>query len=157
MGRHLCRADKGSDIAESEGDQQELERLHLPLYIDTLKQRLRSQLPMLRLLRRPITVTLEKQVSLQALEKGKPARMIITRTTWHYWYDLVDLITRILNASSLSSCMYFGMAQYINFPNKIWYSRSWGSSALTTSSEYARTSEGDIILPGDIIRFILPV
>ncbi|PMD23273.1 hypothetical protein NA56DRAFT_657331 [Hyaloscypha hepaticicola] len=103
--------------------------------------------------RRPITVTLEKQATLQALEKGKPALELALRRIWHYWNDPIDLVTRILNASTLNFKMHFGMAQYVDFPSEIRHSRSWGSSVLTTSGEYARTADGDIILLGDIVRF----
>jgi hypothetical protein len=83
MGRLLSKHDDDDNDTEmhDSDEEQEPDKLHLPLHIDTLKRRLRSQLPMLRLLKRPITVTLEKQATLQALEKGKPARETTVRCT----------------------------------------------------------------------------
>jgi hypothetical protein len=138
-------------------DNEDQSKLHLPNYINTLKRQVRSHLPMLRLLRRPITVTLEKQATLAAYEKGKSTRITIIWQTWHYWYDPVDLVTKILSASKLTAKMHFGLAKYVNSPSELWHSRAWGSSTLTTSGEFACVLDGAIILPGDIVRLTGPV
>ena len=123
--------------------------------LDTLKKRVRSQLPMLRLMRKPIVVSLENQPTFPAGEKGDHAR--IERKTWHYWYDPIDLVANILSAGDLTQKMHFGMAYYVDDPIEFWHSRAWGSSAITTSGQFAYSQQGDLIIPGDIVRLVRTV
>jgi hypothetical protein len=130
------------------------EMLRLLLHLDSLKRSIYGYLPMLRMLRKPITVTLEKQATMPEKTKNpKEQRTTITRQAWHYWYDPLDLLTKILSTEKLQSKMHFGMAEYSDSGDEFWNSRVWGSSAITTSREFARTTEGEIIIPGNIIRF----
>jgi hypothetical protein len=122
----------------------------LPKKLDTLKKMVRGQLPMLRLMRKPIAVTLERQPTLPAGEKATQLRT--ERKAWHYWYDPIDFVTKILLANDLTDKMYFGMAHYVDNPVEFWHSRAWGSSAITTSGHFAYSQKGEIIFPGDIIR-----
>jgi hypothetical protein len=133
--------------------------LLLPKKLDTLKRRVRSQMPMLRLMRKPIQVAFEKLPTLPAREKHKPGqpRLHIERKTWHYWYDPVDLVTKILSATDLTRRMHFGMACYVDNPIELWHSRAWGSSAMTTSGEFAYTQRGELVLPGDVVRLTYTV
>lgn len=76
----------------------------LPMKLDTLKRRVRAQLPLLRLMRKPISVRIEKMPSMPASDKtphnqSRRGRVTIERKTWHYWYDPVDLVTQIMSAS----------------------------------------------------------
>ncbi|RDW84612.1 hypothetical protein BP6252_02202 [Coleophoma cylindrospora] len=128
----------------------------LPRKLDTLKRLVRTRLPMLRMLRRLINVVIEKQPTLPSGQKSEQ-RIRITRQTWHYWFDPSDLVTNILNAHVLVKAMYFGMARYVDYPEEFWESPAWGSSALTTSGQFAHTRGGSIIIPGDIVRLTEPV
>lgn len=134
------------------------EYMQLPLKLDTLKRQTRANVPLLRLLRKPIKVNLTKQPTLPRGSKpARDARTLVEKTTWHYWYDAIDLTRHILLASDLVRIMHFGMAEYVDNPLEFWQSSSWGSSALSTSGEYAYTMQHSIILPGDILRMAQPV
>ena len=122
----------------------------LPLKLDTLKRQIRRHIPLLRLMRKPLTVVIEKQPSLPQGQKGERQR--IERTAWQYWYDPVDLIKTILSAAFLRRKMHFGMAQYVDEPTELWESQAWGSSIRTTSGEVCYTKAGSLIIPGDTVR-----
>ncbi len=124
--------------------------LELPGKLDTLKRRVRGHLPMLRLLRKAVPVLVEKQPSMP--EQGK-SDVQIKRKTWLYWYDPIELVRTILSATSLTEKMYFGLAHIVDEPTEYWHSRAWASSCLSTSGEYAYTRQGDMIIPGDFVRF----
>jgi len=118
MGKEMVLMPFGGDV-----DQEAYATLELPAKLDTLKRMVRSHLPMLRLMRKPITVTMEKQPSLPAGEKKELPRIQIQRRTFHYWYDPVDLITWMFNANNLTDKMHFGFAQYVERPVELWHSR----------------------------------
>ena len=122
----------------------------LPRKLDTLKSNLRQQLPMLKLMRKKITVIIKKQPSLSSRDKELERTI---REVYIYWYDPFDLIYRILNAELLQSKMFFGMAQYSDNPTELWHSRVWGSSIRSTSGHYAYSRDGDLLIAGDIVRF----
>ena len=92
-----------------------------------------------------------KQATMPERTKSpKERRITITRQAWHYWYDPIDLSTKILSAQRLRDKMHFGMAEYTDDGDEFWNSRAWGSSAMTTSGQFARTVEGEVIIPGDV-------
>jgi hypothetical protein len=71
-------------ISSMNGTQDEnLDALQLPEKLDTLKRKVRTQLPMLRLMRKLIKVTIEKQPNLPPGEKSN-TRLRIERKAWHY-------------------------------------------------------------------------
>lgn len=123
----------------------------LPLKLDTLKRQVRWHIPLLRLMRKPLPVTIEKQPSLPQRQKGVQ-RQIIERMAWQYWYDPFDLVRTILSATTLQEKMFFGMAHYVDEPTELWESQAWGSSIRTTSGDICYTRTGNLIIPGDIVR-----
>lgn len=123
----------------------------LPSKLDTLKKQIRWHMPLLKLFRKPLAVTIEKQPSLPQREKSME-RQRIERMSWMYWYDPLDLIRTILAATNLQDKMYFGMAQYVDEPTELWQSNAWGSSIRTCSGEVCYTQTGSLIIPGDIVR-----
>ena len=122
----------------------------LPIKLDTLKRRLRQQLPLLKLMRKAITVNMEKQPSMPSRDKNLGH---IIRDVWIYWYDPLDLVRNILSARFLVTKMHFGMAEYSDNPTELWNSRAWGSSIRAASGDNAYTREEELIIPGDIVRF----
>lgn len=123
----------------------------LPLKLDTLKRQVRSHMPLLQLMRKPLTVIIEKQPSLPQGEK-KAERQRIERQSWMYWYDPLDLIRNILAATHLRSKMHFGMAMYVDEPTELWHSNAWGSSIRSCSGEVTYSQAGALIIPGDIVK-----
>jgi hypothetical protein len=81
--------------------------LQLPKKLDTPKKRVHSQLPMLRLM--------QKLPTLPAGEKQKPGQqpLRVVCKTWHYWYNPVGLVTKILSVTSLTCKMHFGIFKSI--------------------------------------------
>ena len=120
----------------------------LPAKLDTLKRQVRGHLPMLRLLRKAVPVVVQKQASLPS-DKKKLVR--IERRSWIYWYDPIDLVATILSAHRLTSLMHFGMAIAVDEPTEFYHSRCWASSNLSTSGEFARSTQGELIMVGDIV------
>jgi hypothetical protein len=104
---------------------------------------------MLRLLRKAVPVIVE-QPSIP--EQGK-RHVSIKRKTWLYWYDPIELVRTILSATSLTEKMHFGLAHIVDKPTEYWHSEAWASSCLSTSGKYVHTSQGDMIIPGDFVRF----
>ena len=126
----------------------------LPLKLDTLKRQVRRHIPLLRLLRKALPVTIEKQPSMAERKKGVRQRLQIKRLAWQYFYDPVDLISTILSASRLREKMFFGMAEYVDEPTELWHSSAWGSSIRATSGDICHTLEGELIIPGDFLRLL---
>ena len=124
----------------------------LPKKLDSLKRQVRRHIPLLKLYRKPLTVVVDKQPSLPEHQKGEQQRQSIERKAWQYWYDPLDLVRTILSATHLRAKMFFGMAHYVDKPMELWHSQAWGSSIRTTSGEVCYTSEGQIIVPGDLVR-----
>jgi hypothetical protein len=89
---------------------------------------------MLRLMRKAVPVPINKQPSLPTSDKTAG---LIQRNSWLYWYDPIDLISTILSATSLTEKMHFGMAHFVDEPTEYWHSRSWSTSCISTSGEYA--------------------
>ena len=146
-------AEAGSnDMDMDVDDEQEIDPIQaLPLKLDSLKRQVRRHIPLLKILRKPLAVVIEKQPSLPQRQKGMQ-RQRIERMSWQYWYDPCDLIRTILNATKLRDRMYFGMAQYVDEPTELWHSRAWGSSIRTTSGDVCYTRTGSLIIPGDLVR-----
>ncbi|KAF6223757.1 hypothetical protein HO173_013218 [Letharia columbiana] len=141
----------GSSMVEEGNEDSELDMHTLPLKLDTLKRQIRRHIPLLQLLRKPLTVMIEKQPSLPQREKGMQ-RQSIERQAWQYWYEPLDLIRTILSATYLREKMFFGMAQYVDEPTELWQSHAWGSSIRSTSGEVCHTQKRALIIPGDLVR-----
>lgn len=122
----------------------------LPIKLDTLKRRLRRQLPMLKLMRKPIPVIIAKQPSMPTKDKELG---IIRKKTYCYWYEPKGLVSGILSAGRLRQFMYQGMAMYVDRPSELYHSRAWGSSIRAASGDNAHSQEGVLLIAGDIVRF----
>ena len=49
--------------------------------------------------------------------------------------------------------MHFGMAIAVDEPTEFYHSRCWASSNLSTFGEFARSTQGELIMVGDIVKF----
>ena len=127
------------------------EEMELPANLHTLRKRVRTHLPMLRLMRQAIPVVFEKQPSLAVRDKKMD---VVRKTSWFYWYDPVDLVLDMLAAGILRDKMYFGMAQYSDSLTELWHSRAWGYSIWAMSGDVIYDLEGEILVPGDIVGFV---
>jgi hypothetical protein len=131
------------------------EVIDYPLKLDTLQRLVRSSLPLLRLLRKSVPVTLSKQPSLPMKQKrNMQAATIIHRASWLYWFDPIDLARSILSATKLLENAHFGMAEWVDEPVEFWHSRSWASSSIATSGQHVYATDGSTLIPGDIVRII---
>lgn len=120
----------------------------LPMKMDTLKRRLRKQIPLLKMFRFSIPVEVKKQPSLARREKN-PGRTSVK--TWLYWYCPKDLTSWILS-SRLTYEMHFGLAHYVDRPKELYHSLAWGSSVRSSSGENVASQAGDLLISGDIVR-----
>jgi hypothetical protein len=118
----------------------------LPRKLDTVKTHLHKSLPFLQVHNRQIAVSPEVQPTRSSKDETAPF------VTQHYWYDIQELCCSILG-SNLAAKIHFGMAEYVDNPFELWHFRAWGSSVRATSGEFARASNGDILFPGDCVRF----
>src|SRR6266516_6488970 len=131
------------------------EVIDYPLKLDTLQRLPRSSLPLLRLLRKSVPVTVSKQPSLPMKQKrNMQAATIIHRASWLYWFDPIDLARSILSATKLFENAHFGMAEWVDEPVEFWHSRSWASSSIATPGQHVYATDGSMLIPGDIVRII---
>lgn len=129
------------------------EMIKYPLKLDTLQLLVRSSLPLLRLMRKAVPVVILKQPSLPAKQKKhRQATTTIHRNSWLYWFDPVDLARAILSAPKLLEKAHFGMAEWVDEPIEFWQSRSWASSSIITSGHHAYATDGNMLIPGDVVR-----
>ena len=149
--REVFQLLKPAAAGESDTEEEISDIETLPWKLDSLKRQIRRHVPLLKLLRKPLTVVIEKQPSLPQQQKGMQ-RQRIERQAWQYWYDPLDLVRTILSATHLRAKMFFGMAQYVDEPTELWHSHAWGSSIRSTSGEVCHTQEGELIIPGDLVR-----
>ncbi|KAL8960366.1 MAG: hypothetical protein Q9193_002916 [Seirophora villosa] len=122
----------------------------LPTKLDTLKRLVRHRIPMLRMMRKAIEVTIQKQASFGRTEKKKS---IVRKTSWMYWFDPIDLVHNILKATKLKQQMHFGMAEYHDQPTELWHAKAWGTSIRATSGDVILDDQGLLLIPGDIVIF----
>ncbi|KAL8798951.1 MAG: hypothetical protein Q9200_007661 [Gallowayella weberi] len=105
---------------------------------------------MLRMKRKAIPVTIEKQPSFAVRDKKMG---VIHKMSWLYWFDPFDLVQTILNSTKIRTQMHVGLAEYRDEPTELWHSRAWGSSIRSVSGEVLYDLMGGIIIPGDIVLF----
>lgn len=119
----------------------------LPQKLDTLKTRMRNELPMLPL----------HQCEVDVIQHVQPTKRSALASTQdkspQFWYDVDQLFSAILQSQQHMKTVYFGMAEYSDNPQELWNSRAWGSSVCTVSDQYALSQYDQIIFPTDFIQF----
>ena len=120
-----------------------LEVAVLPKRVDTIKEGLEDQLPLLTMRRR----TLELDPSLLPTRAKHQEDILL--------FDMKEFFLRLLQSEELIKRTHTSMAQYVDEPTEFWHSLSWGGSNRTTSGQFARVQsgshKGEFILASDFV------
>ena len=108
---------------------------------DVLLDRFRLNLPRLK------TFEIDMALDISKL----PSRA--TSTQKIIAFDLVDVLTRILQSPEKIKHVYQGMAQMADEITDLGQSRCWGQSCRSTSGEFFRYPDGQPILPSDFVFY----
>jgi hypothetical protein len=115
----------------------------LPKKVDTIKEALEEQLPLLSLRSRK----LDLDSSLLPTHAKHKEDMVV--------FDMRDYFKRLLQSEELMSRAHTSMAQYVDEPTEFWHSLSWGGSNRTTSGQFAKVQTGshtdDVVLASDFV------
>lgn len=109
----------------------------LPSRVDTLKRRVREQLPLLEL-HKSVSLTPEKQPS----SRGDPASstLVLQPKEDLIFFNPINSFRRIL-LSNLYGKLHQGVAKFTNTPRESWQTDSWAGSIRTTCGEYAHIKD----------------
>jgi hypothetical protein len=115
----------------------------LPTRVDTIKETLDKQLPLLTFRSRKLHL----DQSLLPTRASCQEEMVV--------FDMSDFFKHLLQAEDIMSRAHVGLAHYVDEPTEFWHSQSWGGSNRTTSGRFARIKSGrhkdDIVLASDFI------
>ena len=115
----------------------------LPKRVDSIKEALDDQLPLLTMRSR----TLELDPSLLPTRAKHQEDILL--------FDMKEFFRRLLQSKELMNRAHTSMAQYVDEPTEFWHSRSWGGSNRTTSGQFARVQSGshkdEVILASDFV------
>ncbi|KAI9688924.1 MAG: hypothetical protein M1820_010214 [Bogoriella megaspora] len=114
---------------------------NLPRRLDTLKNSLRAQLPLLKMRQKDITLDVNKI----------PTRVSSSGTVFSI--DPAHLFRTILLTPRIRAKMHFGMAILVENQTELWHSNSWASSIRTTSGDFAHFTTGEPVFPSDIVLY----
>ena len=121
---------------------------NLPKRVDTLKLRIKEQLPLLELRKAPVPLAKEK---LPSSVRGKAVPQVPTEDL--IFFNPIELFRRILS-SQIYSKLHRGLAIFKDTPRELWETDGWASSVRTTCGEYAHiTTTGEPVFPSDWIRW----
>ena len=117
----------------------------LPARVDTIKNALNNQLPLLTMRSRELQ-----------LDRGLlPTRAQHTEDI--LLFDMKHFFKSLLQAPKIMSRVHMGMAEYVDQPTEFWHSRSWGTSNQTTSGQFATVTngkyQGETVLASDFVWF----
>ena len=104
----------------------------LPSRVDTLKRRVKEQLPLLELRKSTVPLAPEKQPSsrrdpVSGASVRQPKEDLI-------FFNPIDLF-RIILSSNLCSKLHRGFAKFTDTPRELWQTDSWAGSVRTTCGE----------------------
>ena len=120
--------------------------------LNSLKRQIRRHIFLLQLIRKIVTIVIDKQFSLFVEEK-KRRKTRIVKSSWHYWYDSIDLIRTIFCAIELRRKMYFDMTFYVDESTELWKSKIWNSFIKTTFENVAYIRQNHLIISENIVHF----
>ena len=123
----------------------------LSLKLNSLKRQIRRHVSLLKLIRKTLSIIIEKQSSLVVRKKEK-RKQRIERLVWQYWYDLVDFIRTILSVTKLREKMHFDMTTYVDESIELWHSHAWDSSIRNCFEDVCYTQKNNLIISDDLIR-----
>ncbi len=121
----------------------------LPKSIATLRRNVKASLPLMKMRRKEIPLSVEK---LPTFSRAKETTSK-SSDAWLYWFDPAHLFSTILSSSQFVAKMHVGMAQYVDIPQQLWHSQSWGSSIRACSGDFARYPNNLPIFPSDIVHY----
>ncbi|RPA95736.1 hypothetical protein L873DRAFT_1845836 [Choiromyces venosus 120613-1] len=116
----------------------------LPATLEPVLARVRSHLPTSPIFSHEIEVNIEKEGLNHARLTGKSKI---------FYYDPIDLMTRIAQNSKTRSRMHFGFASLVDKGSELWHSKAWAESIRTISGQAARYPDGSILFPSDFIEY----
>lgn len=105
----------------------------LPGTLDTLKQHLRSSLPLLELRRKNVPLDPEQQPTLP--ESIKTSGHAVPEDL--YFFNPTSLFRMFLQSDEMRSKMHVGLGHFVDAPSEPWHSDAWLSSIRTTSGQFA--------------------
>lgn len=157
---HLLKDKDGKPLRDVE---------NLPKQLATLKQRIRSRLPLINMRKASIPVKVEKlpteRESKKRDRKGKAkakASQVEKLETEIHFFDPASLFTKILS-SDLANDMHHGPAIFVDEPVELYQSQAWASSIRASAGQYPHLkfdnpeggppTNGAAIFPGDFILF----
>lgn len=135
----------------------------LPTQLATLKNRIRSRLPLMDMRKAPIPLYVEKLPTEPAQSKGKGKQQprgrkeFDTITADLHFFDPTSVFVNMLS-SDIRKDMHLGPAHFVDEPTELFHSRSWSSSVRTSSGIYPHIplrdgQKGAVIFPSDFIYF----
>ena len=127
----------------------------LLLKLNSLKRQIYRHISMLQLMRKTLSIIIEKQLSLVARQKNQRQRQRIERLSWQYWYDSIDLVRNILSAEKLCEKMHFDMTTYVNESTKLWNSQVWDLSIRNVFDDVCYIESDDLMIFEDIVHITI--
>ncbi|SLM35120.1 hypothetical protein LPUS_04195 [Lasallia pustulata] len=121
----------------------------LPKKLSTFHAKIKSQLPLLKLRRKELTLD---STQLPTLSRSDKAGSLIC-TEWMYWFDPKHLFQIMLSSRVFTEKLHFGMANFVDRPSELWESYAWGSSIRACSGDFASYPDGEPLFPSDIALF----
>ena len=125
------------------------------LKLDIFKKQMRRHVLLLNLMRKALSMIIEKIFFFVVRKKKQRQRQKIIRTSWQYWYDSINLIRIILASSKLRSQMHFDMTEYVDDDERIefWHFKIWNSSIRIVFDDVCYIQRNELIISDDIVRF----
>jgi hypothetical protein len=117
------------------------EILNLPKRIDTLKKKLRKQLPLLQMRKRQLHLDPTKL----------PTRGSHTEDL--HMFDMRAVFSRMLQPERLLKRGHLDMAEFVDDPVEFYQSRSWSGSNRTTSGKFAMIKGREEILTSEFVWY----
>jgi hypothetical protein len=122
----------------------------LPLRVDTIKENLDSQLPLIPM----HTRELDLDVNLLQTRSGQSPKRLKEEIGL---FDMKKFFQRLIQSDDIMRRVHLGMATIMDQPTEFWHSDSWGGSIRTTSGAFAKVLSGpakdSIIFPSDFMWY----
>ena len=129
------------------------ENIHtLSLKLNTLKRQIKRHVLLLQLMRKTLSMIVEKILSFVARKKKQRERQRVTRIFWQYWYDSIELIKIILSTIKLQNEMYFDIIEFVDENTKFWHFRTWEFFIKNIFDDVYYIKRKKIIISKNIVR-----
>lgn len=137
--------------------------LALPKNLATLRDRMRTRMPLINMREANIPLKAEKLPTETERKKGKvradDALIAVVNATLTF-FDPPSVFKNII-ASDIFTKMHHGLAYFVDEPRELFHSHAWASSIRTTSGQYAHIApdmeasetHGAAVFPSDFVYF----